>query len=140
MWNTTKAAKGGVILNTDNDVNRRFVEMCYRTTSTMINPIVDWSDEDVWEFLKYYGCRSNPLYYCGCNRVGCIGCPMQGAKGMRADFEIYPKYKDAYIRAFDRMLEQRSAEGKETTKLWADGESVMKWWIGDNPMQITMFD
>ena len=55
-------AKGGLVLNTDNDENRRFVELCYRTTSTLVNPIVDWTDDDVWEFLHYYGIKSNPLY------------------------------------------------------------------------------
>ena len=54
--------KGGLVMNMDNDPNRRLVEHCYRTTTTMINPIIDWTDSDVWEFLKHYGCKSNPLY------------------------------------------------------------------------------
>lgn len=46
---------GGLVMNMDNDENRRLVEHCYRTTMTMINPILDWTDADVWEFLKHYG-------------------------------------------------------------------------------------
>lgn len=49
--------QGGIIFNDDNDKNRRLVEHCYRTTKTMVNPIVDWSDDDVWNFLRYYGCN-----------------------------------------------------------------------------------
>lgn len=71
---------GGLVLNVDNAESRRFVESCYRTTSTMINPIVDWTDEDVWDFLRHYGCEGNPLYQCGFKRIGCIGCPLGGAK------------------------------------------------------------
>lgn len=37
----------GMVLNNDNAATRRFVEHCYRTTSTMVNPIVDWIDNDV---------------------------------------------------------------------------------------------
>ena len=53
--------KGGMVLNNDNAKTRAFVDHCYRTTSVMVNPIVDWSDKDVWEFLYYYGIKSNPL-------------------------------------------------------------------------------
>ena len=82
--------QGGVVLNSDNSESRRFVEHCYRTTSAMVNPIVDWMDEDVWDFLHYYGCRSNPLYQCGRKRIGCIGCPMQGGKRMKQEFLFPP--------------------------------------------------
>lgn len=133
-------AKGGVVLNDDNDENRRFVEHCYRTASTMVNPIVDWTDSEVWEFLHHYGCQANPLYQCGEKRIGCIGCPMQGFKGMKKDLAQYPKYRDAYIRAFDKMLKAREENGLKSNKYWTSGENVMKWWVGDDPNQITMED
>lgn len=132
--------QGGIVLNNDNAETRRFVEHCYRTTSTMVNPIVDWSESDVWEFLHYYGCQSNPLYQCGENRIGCIGCPMQNFKGMKRDFYKYPKYRALYVRAFDKMLLARKEAGLETSEAWSDGEHVMRWWVGDNPQQITLFD
>lgn len=132
--------KGGVVLNDDNDENRRFVEHCYRTSSTMVNPIVDWTDSEVWEFLHHYGCQSNPLYQCGEKRVGCIGCPMQGFKGMKKDFARYPRYRDAYVRAFDKMLKEREKAGLENKIHWTSGEDVMRWWVGDDPNQITLED
>lgn len=127
--------KGGIVLNNDNDADRRFVERCYRTTSTMLNPIVDWSDEDVWDFLHHYGCESNPLYKCGRSRIGCIGCPMANGKGQKEHFAMYPKYKEQYIRTFEKMLDARRAVGMKIDAAWRDGEAVMKWWIGDNPLQ-----
>ena len=130
--------KGGLILNDDNDESRRLVEQCYRTSKTLVNPIIDWTDEDVWDFLRHYGCESNPLYKQGECRVGCIGCPMQGGKGMKAEFAKYPIYKQNYIAAFDRMLEARRAKGLPTK--WENGKEVYTWWVGDNPLQISMFD
>lgn len=128
--------KGGLILNTDNDESRRMVEQCYRTTSTLVNPIIDWTDEDVWEFLNYYGCKSNPLYQCGMKRIGCIGCPMQGREGMKSAFVRYPKYRDNYLRAFGRMLKARETAGLDNNS-WNSPEAVMMWWVGDNPLQMS---
>lgn len=141
--------KGGMVLNNDNSETRAFVDHCYRTTSVMVNPIVNWEDTDVWEFLHYYGIRGNPLYDVvetkntfrprGCRRIGCIGCPMQGKKGMIADFIKYPKYRDNYLRAFERMLQARKAKHLETSSKWRDARSVLMWWVGDDPDQLSLF-
>ncbi len=129
---------GGLVLNTDNDVSRRMVEQCYRTTSTMVNPILEWEDRDVWTFLKYYGCNSNPLYECGFNRIGCIGCPM-ASKHRYFEFERYPKYKENYIKAFDRMLITLKAKGLNNKNCWQSGEEVFKWWMGEDVNQMSLF-
>lgn len=125
--------QGALVMNDDNDVNRRMVEHCYRTRKTMVNPIVDWTDEDVWEFLRHYGCKSNPLYECGFKRIGCIGCPMAGKRNRLIEFERWPKYKEAYIRTFDRMIQRRNERGMEPSDAsivsWTSGEEVMDWWL-----------
>lgn len=130
--------KGVVTLNIDNTASRQFVESCYRTTSTMINPIIDWSHQEVWEFLHYYGCEGNPLYKEGFCRIGCIGCPMGGSKLRKRDFARYPKYKEAYIKAFDRMIARRIEKG--LPPVWKDGEECFAWWIGDDPNQVVFDD
>lgn len=139
--NAEETKKGGIVLNMDDDPSRRLVEQCYRTTTTMVNPIIDWSDTDVWDFLKAHGCKSNPLYECGLKRVGCIGCPMAG-KNRYAEFERWPKYRAMYVAAFDRMLEARRRAGKKErpNTQWFDGESVMRWWLGEDAAQILLED
>ena len=125
-------------MNMDNDPNRRLVEHCYRTTTTMINPILDWTDSDVWEFLKHYGCQGNPLYQCGKKRVGCIGCPMQSSKSQIEEFDRYPKYKNLYIKAFDRML--KAHPDKDYYYSWENGVDVFDWWTGFDSNQMSFFD
>lgn len=129
---------GGLVMNMDNSPNRRLVEHCYRTTSTMLNPIIDWTDDDVWQFLNHYGCESNPLYKCGKERVGCIGCPMANAKKRIIEFEKYPKYKQLYINAFDKMLQQHP--NKESHYTWENGEDVFNWWLGIDKNQMNFFE
>lgn len=95
----------------DNDGSRRMVEQCYMRKRTTINPIVDWEEEDVWEFLnevvKVPHCC---LYDEGWTRIGCIGCPLAGKKEMLRSFERYPKYRDAYIRAFEQMIKNHPGQ------------------------------
>ena len=119
---------GSIILNDDNDEARRMVEHCYRTQKTMVNPIVDWDEDDVWEFLNGNEIEHCCLYDQGYKRLGCIGCPMNTATGKR-DLEKYPAYRRMYIRAFDRMIENNRKNGIKMHQNWKDGESVMRWWL-----------
>lgn len=121
------ARKGGLMLNNDNDEAREFLESCYRQKKTVINPIIDWEDEDVWEFIHKYNIPYCELYDKGYTRLGCIGCPMQ--YGVADELNRYPKYKRAYILAFEKMLKARAESGMKTKQ--KTGEEVMEWWISD---------
>ena len=102
---------GNLIFMDDNEETRRMVETCFKKKRTTVNPIVDWGDDDVWEFLnevaKVPHCC---LYDEGFTRLGCIGCPLQGREGMLRDFERWPRYKELYIRAFDKMIANHPGE------------------------------
>lgn len=112
------------LLDTDNTDARRIIERCELKGRMVINPIIDWKERDIWNFIRENNIKYNPLYDMGYSRVGCIGCPMAGFKCMSREFRDFPIYKQNYIKAFDRMLEKRKADGKETT-LWKTGEDVM---------------
>lgn len=94
----------------------------------MVRPVIDWTDEEIWEYIKKYKLEYCELYDQGWDRLGCIGCPLN-SKNQKRELELYPKYRDNYVRAFNRMLETRKKKGKETT--WKNGEEVMKWWLGE---------
>lgn len=131
---------GGIILNYDNETARDdsdIVHQCFQDHSVTINPIIDWTDRDVWEFLLHYGCTGNPLYSCGFSRVGCIGCPLGGSRSMEREFARYPRFKAMYIHAFDRML-----KNSKTFTNWKNGVDVFNWWIGDDTIegQLSFFD
>lgn len=123
--------KGGVVvLNLDNSETRRIVENCYRTQKTLINPLIDWDDDFLYWYIRKEHIELNPLYGCGWGRVGCIGCPLAGKHRWR-EFERYPKYRDAYIHAFERMVEERKRRGLKTMAMWSTGKKVFKWWMED---------
>lgn len=130
---------GSITMHTDNEAAQSFIKTCSRTGEVSINPIFDWTDSEVWEFLKYYDVNVNPLYSEGCRRVGCIGCPLAGGKQMKREFARWPKYRENYVKAFDRMVAANAERGR--SKSWFTcGEDVMRWWCGDDPRQITLDD
>lgn len=121
-----------IIHNMDNDENRRMIEQCYRTQSTIINPIIDWTDDDIWEFSKVENIKQNPLYVqCGGKkrRLGCLLCPMARLEERLNDIKEYPKIAECYVKAFDKMLENMP-EKKEVK--WKNGQEVMDWWLYGN--------
>lgn len=73
-------------------------------------PILEWTDEDVAQFIAERGIKCHPLYYDEQGnfhverRLGCIGCPLRSDKG-KADFLAYPRFLRAYIRAAQTYLD-----------------------------------
>jgi phosphoadenosine phosphosulfate reductase len=74
-----------------------------------VNPIINWTDSDVWEFIRKYNVPYCELYDRGYTRLGCIGCPMSTKAG--EELAAYPKIREAYLRAFARMIENRKEKG-----------------------------
>ena len=121
-----------IILNNDNDEQRRLFESCELKGKRICNPIVDWTDRDVWDYIRSERLPMNPLYDMGFFRVGCIGCPVAG-KRRWMEFSIFPTYKQAYIRAFGRMLDVIHAEGISTK--WKTAGDVFSWWMEDEQIE-----
>lgn len=126
-----------IMLMSDNGTKRRMSELCMQQNKMIVNPIIDWKHSDIWQFITSEKIEVCELYYCGYDRVGCIGCPMAGKKRYK-EFADFPKYKNAYIRAFGRMLEELDKRGKEHK--WKTAEEVYRWWMEDENIegQITM--
>lgn len=117
-----------LILSNDNDEDRQLFENCQLKGKRVVNPIVDWETDDVLDYCTEQEVDMNPLYECGFHRVGCIGCPMAG-KHRQTDFARYPKFKGMYIRAFNKMLDERKRKNRATE--WETGVDVFHWWMKD---------
>lgn len=118
------------MLFTDNDEGRQMFENCTLKGKRVVNPIIDWTGEDVWEFIRSRDLKYCRLYDEGFTRLGCIGCPMAGL-GRVKEFERWPKFEDAYKRAIARFIpgyiERCKASGKEP--LYTTVDEWWNWWI-----------
>lgn len=120
------------------------IESCYKRHKTNVNPIIDWTDNEVWNFIKENRIPYCDLYNEGFERLGCIGCPMARKKGREREFLRWPKYKDSYLRAFSKMLEERKARGKApwSRNPYATATDVFNWWMEYDvlPGQYNLFE
>lgn len=97
-----------------------------------VHPIFDWSEIDIWDYIRHYEIPYCQLYDMGWSRIGCLFCPMKGGAGQRRDAFEYPRYHRALLRAIQRMLDNIHLNGKE----WKHGktpEEVWQWWTQDAP-------
>lgn len=129
-----------IILNNDNDDRRMLFENCRLKSKRTVNPIIDWADSDVWQFMEDSKKPVNPLYKEGWCRVGCVGCPQAGRDGRIEQFKRWPKYKNLYLLAFKNLLEERAARGMYTS--WQTPQDVYNWWMEYDilPGQIDWFE
>jgi phosphoadenosine phosphosulfate reductase len=136
--------RGGVVLVNDNADSRRMVEQCYKRRKTTVNPIIDWSDREVWEFIRAESIPVCKLYGEGWNRLGCIGCPMARRQGREKEFARWPTYKKAYLTAFGKMLEERIKRGKidGSWRMGTTAQDVFNWWMEYDvlPGQTSLFE
>jgi phosphoadenosine phosphosulfate reductase len=108
---------------------RGMFETCSRVrTRHFLNPIIDWSDADVWSYIRGNGLPYCCLYDEGFTRIGCIMCPMAETR-RHQDALRWPKYARAYKRAMDKMVAKRIADGLPTQ--WKDGQEAYDWWMAD---------
>lgn len=109
---------------------RQIIEQCRSGNGkSLLNPIIEWTDKDVWQYI-----RENHLPYCclydeGFKRIGCVGCPMAG-KDRAREFKRWPQYKRMYLRAFDQIAVTGSAANRKLH--WRTGKDVFKWWTSDH--------
>lgn len=130
--NLTNNREKKIVLNNDNEETRQLFESCALRGKRICNPIVDWSNSQVWDYIRSEHLEANPLYEMGFFRVGCLGCPMAGKTRWR-EFRLFPTYEQAYLRAFGRMLEAIHREGKETK--WRTAADVFSWWMEEEMVE-----
>lgn len=111
---------------------RGMVEACHRGKGKRyLHPIIDWQDGDVWAFIKENRIPYCKLYDEGWPRIGCLFCPMAGAKKKQEERKRYPAYEILFVKAMQRLKENREAKGLRSCDRWANGQEMFDWWVSN---------
>ena len=99
-----------------------------------IYPILDWTDANVWLFIKEYNLPVAPAYSNGFTRLGCVGCPLISRKGVRiAEFKREPKKFNAIKRAINKGM-KKNPQWKLSKLTNGDPDLAMEWWLSGKTM------
>lgn len=117
---------------------RRLTEACYRDQSKRyVNPIIDWPNDAVWEYINERGLPYCGLYDEGYKRLGCVGCPMATAT-RAADLRRWPRIAHIWRSACEAAWRARVDAGLSATK---SPVAMWRWWLsergkatGDEPL------
>jgi phosphoadenosine phosphosulfate reductase len=101
-----------------------------------LNPILYWTDEDVWRFTRQEKIPYCCLYEQGFARLGCIGCPMSSNR--RKEFTRWPKYEAAWRKAITEFWERMHFAKRQDgdSYYWAKfdaADDLWRWWMEELP-------
>ena len=93
-----------------------------------VNPLLEWNERDIWDYIHEFALPINPLYNKGYSRVGCLFCPMANIKNIRREAHDYPKYYKAMLRLIHRIRAEKFSESNPD--VWGDctDEEVFWYW------------
>lgn len=88
------------------------------TRQTVVSPIIEWIDFDVWLYILTTGIDFNDAYRLGYSRVGCWCCPNNGS---RSEFLSKVHMYDRYVHWRNILVEFAKKIGKPDAEEYVDG-------------------
>jgi len=125
--------------------NQQCFEKHRKLDKFFLRPILYWSHEEVWSYIRKYNLPYNYLYDEGCRpgdegygdgkfkRLGCVLCPF--TRSTELETEYFPKLVAAWKRVCDRIVADRqsrggiSKRGKPYKQNYKTGQELFDWWI-----------
>jgi phosphoadenosine phosphosulfate reductase len=105
-----------------------------RNKSICISPILYWTDEDVWEYIRYYKIPYCSLYdEPNIKRIGCVGCP---ASNRKREFARWPHMEKLWRKAtkdrWDYRLNQNNGKPLPAQyRLFKNSDEWFDWWMSN---------
>lgn len=99
-----------------------------------ILPILTWTEEDVWNYIREHGLPYSKYYDAPYNlsRHGCVGCPLCNSRQMQLEFKMFPGYARRMIVAVERYMSTHP--NGFLVRNFADGYEAFYYYINEIPI------
>jgi len=108
------------------------IELSHDGKKTLVRPIANFTEYDIWQYI-----RENNVPYCylydeGFKRLGCVLCPF--SRDIKREEEYFPEIVKLWKLACNHIAEDRKARGYKTKKgkpvkyRFETGEELYQWW------------
>lgn len=77
-----------------------------------INPVIDWTSEDIWEYIQKYSLPFNPLYE-HFDRIGCWCCPFRTKTDWNKIESLFPNKMKNLNDHLETMAERMNVPNKK---------------------------
>lgn len=101
----------------------------------MVYPILQWTERDVWQFIRERGLPINPCYATQ-KRVGCVFCPFAPKRQIIRQIKAKPKQYQALLHNLQKFLDNRDGRGQ--LNQFATAEECFMWWINKENIKTYM--
>ncbi len=99
--------------------------------------IYDWTDVDVWNYIKLRNIVLAPHYELakavGLTRLGCVGCPLVKPKTRKKEFILYPKILQNIKKAIEQGMKE-NPQWKLSVATKGNAELAIQWWLSKKTM------
>jgi len=112
--------------------DRSSVEARRSSAGLILNPIVAWTDTDVWQYIRERGLSYCHLYDEGEKRLGCVLCPLARNRTpryqakARREIERWPGIARLWFRVCETVWTYHRDEYASPQALW-------EWWLRSEP-------
>jgi phosphoadenosine phosphosulfate reductase len=117
----SQARQGRDYITCDRRKKMKGCQHCY--------PIYDFTDAEVYEYIRENGIVLHEWYSLGFTRLGCIGCPQAGKARMK-EFELYPKMVVQIKKSIKKAMDTHQ-HWKLSKRCKCDADKAFAWWISE---------
>jgi phosphoadenosine phosphosulfate reductase len=98
----------------------------------LLSPIINWTNADVWNFIRSHKIEYCRLYDEGYYRIGCIFCPMSSVRSKRKDRIRYPGVERTIKKSIKYLCENHNYG----SDLDCNVDDIFNWWVSNDSIEV----